>query len=185
MVSEDVIGAIQGFKLKDDDFNKIYYYLSGYEGYINTKEELDNICSLYGQGKGASGARSINREDINKITEFSPENRKPSDISTDSVEYELLFKNPKVNSSISDKYKGKTSECDYWLATTKETVPLGYKNYAVYSVSVGMLWKNDLYTQGSRGYITSKYRAGIRPVVYMDKYTKLVQLEENKYDIEI
>ena len=184
LVSEDVIGVFDGFRRKGDDYDKTYYYLAGYAGYVNAKEELDNICILYGQGIGASGARSINREDINKITEFSTESRKPSDISKDSVEYELLFKNPKINSSINEKYKGEVAGCTYWLATTIETVPLGYKNYAVYSVSVGMLWKNDFYTQGSRGYITSKYSAGIRPVVYLDKYTKLVQLEKNKYDIE-
>ena len=36
-------------------------------------DEINNISKLYGQGKGANNARSINIEDINKITGYNPE----------------------------------------------------------------------------------------------------------------
>ena len=50
-----------------------YYYLKGQAGYINGVEELNKISAMYGQGKGATGARSINVDDINKITGYDPE----------------------------------------------------------------------------------------------------------------
>jgi len=51
------------------------FVLDGQEGYDNGKEELDQICKLYGQGFGAIGARSIDVEDINKITGYSEINK--------------------------------------------------------------------------------------------------------------
>ena len=35
-------------------------------------QELDEICKVYGYGKGAIKARSIKEEDINKVTGFNP-----------------------------------------------------------------------------------------------------------------
>ena len=46
--------------------------LNGKEGYNNGTEVLNQICSKYGQGKYADGARSITVEDINKITGYNP-----------------------------------------------------------------------------------------------------------------
>lgn len=51
-----------------------YYGLKGQAGYENAITELDNISKLYGQGYGAEGARSINVDDINKVTGFNPNN---------------------------------------------------------------------------------------------------------------
>ena len=72
------------------------FYLKGAIGYLYAEEELNRICSIYGYGKGAntnkvfnyvtgdstdgidtgvltgSGARSINVDDINKITMYIP-----------------------------------------------------------------------------------------------------------------
>lgn len=50
-----------------------YYYLRGQTGAEWGVKELNDICAIYGKGKGASGARSINVEDINKITGYNPE----------------------------------------------------------------------------------------------------------------
>jgi len=44
--------------------------------YLNAKQELENVCSLYGAGKGASGARCIMVEDVNKITGYSEDDMK-------------------------------------------------------------------------------------------------------------
>ena len=50
------------------------YNLKGQEGYANGVNELNNICSIYGNGKGAIGARSVNVDDVNKITGYNPNN---------------------------------------------------------------------------------------------------------------
>ena len=47
--------------------------LFGKVGYQNAEEELNRVCSLYGRGKYAESGRSINVEDINKITGYDPE----------------------------------------------------------------------------------------------------------------
>ncbi len=50
-----------------------YFYLGGQTGYEWGTTELDDICAIYGKGKGATGARSITVEDINKITGYNPD----------------------------------------------------------------------------------------------------------------
>ena len=50
-----------------------YFYLRGQTGYEWGIKELNDICAIYGKGKGASEARSITIEDINKITGYDPE----------------------------------------------------------------------------------------------------------------
>ena len=49
-----------------------YLKLKGRAGYQNAEEEINRICSLYGKGTNALGARSITVEDINKITGYNP-----------------------------------------------------------------------------------------------------------------
>ncbi len=75
-----------------------YFYLSGAIGYLYAEQELNEICKIYGYGKGAnttktftyktgdlveglddefitgSGAKSISVEDINKIIRYTPVN---------------------------------------------------------------------------------------------------------------
>ena len=48
------------------------YYLKGRTGFQNAETELTNIAGLYGQGTHATGARSVNVDDINKITGYNP-----------------------------------------------------------------------------------------------------------------
>ena len=50
-----------------------YFYLRGQTGYEWGIKELNNICEIFGKGNGASGARSITAEDINKITGYQTE----------------------------------------------------------------------------------------------------------------
>ena len=69
LVAEDPIGPDSGGK---EENGRTYYYLSGRAGYVNGQSELDTISKLYGQGKGASGARSIMVEDVNNITGYEP-----------------------------------------------------------------------------------------------------------------
>ena len=51
-----------------------YYYLVGQNGYVNGVDELNKICTIYGTGDGAIGARIVNLDDINKITGYNPNN---------------------------------------------------------------------------------------------------------------
>ena len=48
-------------------------YLEGENGYLNAEDILNNMCNeLYGQGEHATGARSLNVEDINKLGNYDP-----------------------------------------------------------------------------------------------------------------
>ena len=49
------------------EINNPYFYLYGAKGYINAEKELEKISKIYGHGVGATGARSLKIEDVNKI----------------------------------------------------------------------------------------------------------------------
>ena len=66
LLSEDVVYS------NNEDSTK--YYLNGKVGYENGIEELNKICAIYGEGLGAKEARSINVDDVNKITGYNPNN---------------------------------------------------------------------------------------------------------------
>lgn len=63
LISTDVVKTI--------DNNK--FYMKGQTGYEWGEKELNEICKIFGQGKGASGARSITIDDINEATGYNPE----------------------------------------------------------------------------------------------------------------
>ena len=52
--------------------NHKYFTLKGKTGFINGIDELNNICAIYGHGKGAESATSITVEDVNRITGYDP-----------------------------------------------------------------------------------------------------------------
>lgn len=72
ILAEDFVPLTGGYT--DKTSNRTYYYLKGQAGYANGVNELNNICEIYGQGEGATGARSITMEDIDKITGYNPNN---------------------------------------------------------------------------------------------------------------
>ena len=49
-------------------------WLRGIAGYVYGESELNKVCSVFGSGYGATGARSVNVDDINKITGYNPNN---------------------------------------------------------------------------------------------------------------
>lgn len=49
------------------------YCIEGKEGFASAIGELNAICALYGQGKGAISARSMTIDDVNKITGYNPD----------------------------------------------------------------------------------------------------------------
>ena len=71
LISADTLGPVSGGK----EYNgQTFFYLRGQTGYQYGVDELKAICAIYGKGKGASGARSIDVDDINKITGYDPNN---------------------------------------------------------------------------------------------------------------
>lgn len=72
LISSDVIVPDSGGFVETR--NKSNFYLKGRAGYENAITELNKISNLYGQGKHATGARSVTVEDINKITGYNPNN---------------------------------------------------------------------------------------------------------------
>ena len=59
LVSSDIIDNVQ---------------LKGVAGYANSENILNEICAIYGNGKCATGARSITIDDIDHITGYNPKN---------------------------------------------------------------------------------------------------------------
>lgn len=53
--------------------DNIELYLRGQTGVEWGEQELNEICAIYGEGNGATDARSITVQDINKITGYHPE----------------------------------------------------------------------------------------------------------------
>ena len=53
-------------ELKSDDGITKKFTLKGITGYLYGKDELNKICEIYGNGKGATGGRCIVIDDINK-----------------------------------------------------------------------------------------------------------------------
>lgn len=70
IISENIIGPDSGGYTEG---TQSYYYLDGVTGLRNSITELDNISELYGQGKYAQSARSVNQEDIAKVVGLTPE----------------------------------------------------------------------------------------------------------------
>ena len=50
------------------------FYLRGIAGYNYGEQELNKVCSVFGSGYGATGARSVDVDDVNKITGYNPNN---------------------------------------------------------------------------------------------------------------
>lgn len=88
LVAEDFIGPDSGGK---EENGRTYYYLRSQEGYINGQTELETISKLYGQGKRASGARSISIEDINKLTKYDPETEHYGSGQIDAYQNKVIY----------------------------------------------------------------------------------------------
>lgn len=56
--------------------------LSGGDGFVNAETVLNNIGAIYGNGKGATGGRSIKLEDVEQYSSYNPYTYIDSDSST-------------------------------------------------------------------------------------------------------
>ena len=77
--------------------------LQGITGYLHGVDELNNACNVYGQGKGATGGRSLTFDDTNKL--LGRDNTRTNEKwtfkwTTDS----LINKGPYVTSSVKEGY---------------------------------------------------------------------------------
>lgn len=79
--------------------------LRGITGYLNGVEELNKICQVYGKGKGATGARSINYDDIGKAI-----GRKRG---TNTASYTYTW-TPNSNTNHSPSYNGGKNYLKYY-----------------------------------------------------------------------
>ena len=86
-----VLGISENGELEliSDNPTNSMMYLKGETGYLNAEEVLNNMCNeLYGNGKHATGARSLNVDDINKLANY--------DLTTDSRYREIwIYRFPK------------------------------------------------------------------------------------------
>ena len=71
------IGENGGLELISDNPTTATVTLSGETGYLNAEEVLNTACNeLYGKGQYAERARSLNVEDVNKLANYDPRDRK-------------------------------------------------------------------------------------------------------------
>ena len=170
LVSEDYIGPDSGGK---EIYERTYYYLEGKTGYVNGENELNAISQLYGQGKGASGARNITVEDVNKITGYDSSEYGSGSI--DAYGNEVTYTKNAETGKIDYTNNGTTTESNYisfeyydegsgeWKKLgSGESVTLdssyyyytGSSEIASYSTAYEMLFKNSTnsaITDGNKG----------------------------------
>lgn len=60
------------YKLSNEHVSASSVALAGYD-YINGVSKLNTLCEAYGNGEGATGARSIKAEDVNRVTGYNPQ----------------------------------------------------------------------------------------------------------------
>ena len=188
------------------------FYLKGAIGYLYAEEELNRICSIYGYGKGAntnkvfnyvtgdstdgidtgvltgSGARSINVDDINKITGYIPKEageytnliyyptRKTetgySSIAVnrkDKTTYYDYAASQYLNNTTSNIYKLLFGDSNiyYWLASRCVASGNNYSGFDVSIVTGGYIGANNVGV-GLTNYLEEhQFFYGVRPIVYL------------------
>ncbi len=93
--------------VKTESSSNGYFYLRGQTGAEWGVKELNDICAIYGEGKGANGARSINIEDIDKITGYIPEIAQCNDGEFYEYGNEVTYTRNAENISVQDKLNNK------------------------------------------------------------------------------
>ena len=117
--------------------NSVYFYLKGRTGFQNAETELTKIAGLYGHGTHATGARSVNVDDINKITGY---NTKAEGI-----------KNPTAEQIASGNKYGKNQLYEYGNKVTYSWVGTDKPKYETTNGKTGNLSKSHNVTNSSYG----------------------------------
>jgi len=105
--------------------NSLYFYLNGRTGFQNAETELNKVASLYGHGTHATGARSVNVDDINKITGYNP--------------LAEGIKNPTAEQIASGNKFGKNELYEYGNVVTYSWVGTDYPKYTSTNGKTGNL----------------------------------------------
>ena len=63
--------SAEPLKVKKSSGNSDTYRIYGKEGYNNGVNELNKMCSVFGHGNGATGARSVNVDDLDKALNYN------------------------------------------------------------------------------------------------------------------
>lgn len=121
----DVTGIVTLIASKPIKPQKFYssddYIIKGNAGYYNGPEVLNKLCSVFGTGKGATGARSLTVEDVNKVLGFDEtkyENPNNGNENYDPVRnekygYQMTFYAEKTTWNPQDTYKFKDGRTEY------------------------------------------------------------------------
>ena len=126
----------------------VSFYLRGIAGYNYGEQELNKVCSVFGSGYGATGARSVNVDDINKITGYNPNN-------VGKYDPEQKTTGTKYSVGQANEYGNKTTYS--WTATANQVSWSGSNtksgtgsssNYATYGFNwydiASKTWKNSM-----------------------------------------
>lgn len=87
------------------------FYLRGIAGYNYGEQELNKVCSVFGNGYGATGARSVNINDINKVTGYNPNN---------VGKYDSEQKNTGIKYGKNESYEYQNKTTYSWTATSNQ-----------------------------------------------------------------
>ena len=158
------------------------YVLNGAKDYLNDTgiKKLNTECEKYGNGLYAIGARSIEAEDVDRITGYNPQKTGNGEIynkdKIDEYGNEVTYKIENGNIIYSSKNGSGTSE------NANFTMPDGRKTTGVFWGIYGIASSN----KGNVGLYTSfdKDRGanyGIRAVIYIDSNVTLTKGGENRW----
>ena len=133
-----------------------YYYLKGQEGNKNGIEELNKICSIYGTGEGATGARCVNVNDINWITGYNPNNTGVKD-PMQTIKSGTVYSQDRINEYGNNvKYTLLSTGVKYEPMNKAESETNTYYKSFTYYDEVSKTWKsleeNESVTFKSREY---------------------------------
>lgn len=166
IISEDMIPITGG----EDDGRRSRLILYGEEGYVNGADALNEFGAAYGKGLKATGGRSVNAGDIDKL----------SGVSTNSKAYKMLYTNSSTG-AVTDLI-GQSGEFDYWLSGKGQSGSQPISHYMTYVQSYGVnnfiLYK----TKDGYGYIhdINGTAHGVRAVVSIDASTTLKKSSTQK-----
>ena len=141
--------------------NNSDFYLRGIAGYNYGEQELNKVCSIFGSGYGATGARSVNVDDVNKITGYNPNN-------VGKYDPNQTGEGTKFGKSYSYEYGNQTTYT--WTSTANQISWSGSNtkkgkgtddNYATYGFNwydiASKTWKNSKQNATTITTITSDY----------------------------
>ena len=124
------------------------FYLRGIAGYTYGESELDKVCSIFGSGYGATGARSVDVDDVNKITGYNPNN-------VGKYDPEQKTTGTKYSAGQLYEYENQTTyawteTANYvsWIGSNKKNGTDSSSNYATYGFNwydtASKTWKNSM-----------------------------------------